>query len=226
MAIQISLIPSMFCGIVAFFLALQPLDAKPPYHLYKTHATQPTTQKAAAGQTSQQTSYNDLQHELENHELEIRMFEERLNAQETILDSLRQQFLDSTLSQQEMVKGNAISIEKRVGSVETGVSGIGEDLRELQTHANDTSKVLAQYKQRISELEKQIGSMQNAVETLLTALQIDDVNSKDSSQVYEVKSGDKLEKIARNYKTSVKKIKELNSLTDDRIKVGQKLKIP
>jgi LysM repeat protein len=209
------------CIIVA-----QPLDAKPPYHLYKTHSVQSAVQKPAASQASQQNSYNDFQHELENHELEIRMFEERLNAQETILDSLRQQFLDANLSQQEMVKGSTISLEKRVGSIESGVSGIGGDLRELQSHANETAKVLGQYKQKIAALEKQIAGMQDAVDTLLTALQIDEGSTKDSSLVYVVKSGDKLEKIARIHNTSVKKIKELNALTDDRIRVGQKLKMP
>jgi LysM repeat protein len=46
------------------------------------------------------------------------------------------------------------------------------------------------------------------------------------SRVYEVKPGDILEKIARKNNTSVKKIKELNGLTNDRIFVGQRIKLP
>jgi LysM repeat protein len=45
-------------------------------------------------------------------------------------------------------------------------------------------------------------------------------------QVYTVKSGDTLTKIASDYGTSVKALRSANSLKTDSIKVGQKLKIP
>jgi peptidoglycan endopeptidase LytE len=47
-----------------------------------------------------------------------------------------------------------------------------------------------------------------------------------SEQIYVVKSGDTLIKIATDHKTSVKALRSANSLTTDKIKVGQKLKIP
>ena len=45
-------------------------------------------------------------------------------------------------------------------------------------------------------------------------------------QVYSVKSGDTLTKIASEFKVSVRSIRSANSLTTDKIRVGQKLKIP
>lgn len=45
-------------------------------------------------------------------------------------------------------------------------------------------------------------------------------------EVYTVKSGDTLTRIAAHYHTTVKAIRAENNLTTDRIKVGQKLKIP
>lgn len=45
-------------------------------------------------------------------------------------------------------------------------------------------------------------------------------------QVYTVKSGDTLTKIAVDYGTTVKALRSANSLKTDSIKVGQKLKIP
>ena len=45
-------------------------------------------------------------------------------------------------------------------------------------------------------------------------------------QTYVVKSGDTLIKIAADHKTTVKALRSANSLTTDKIKVGQKLKIP
>ncbi len=44
--------------------------------------------------------------------------------------------------------------------------------------------------------------------------------------IYEVKSGDMLGKIANRYKTTVDRLREVNGLTSDRIRVGQKLKLP
>jgi LysM repeat protein len=45
-------------------------------------------------------------------------------------------------------------------------------------------------------------------------------------EIYTVKSGDTLTKIARTYGTTVKAIESANNLTTAQIKVGQKLKIP
>jgi LysM repeat protein len=45
-------------------------------------------------------------------------------------------------------------------------------------------------------------------------------------EIYTVKSGDTLTRIARHYGTTVKALEEENNLTTTKIKVGQKLKIP
>ena len=45
-------------------------------------------------------------------------------------------------------------------------------------------------------------------------------------QIYTVKSGDNLTKIAREFGTTVRALRSENNLTTDRIKVGDKLKIP
>jgi LysM repeat protein len=51
------------------------------------------------------------------------------------------------------------------------------------------------------------------------------ITSNDSS-AYVVRSGDMLGTIAPKYKTTVKRLRELNNLPNDRIRVGQKLKLP
>jgi LysM repeat protein len=48
----------------------------------------------------------------------------------------------------------------------------------------------------------------------------------EGEQVYTVKSGDTLTKIAAQFGTTLKSLRSDNNLTTDRIKVGQKLKIP
>jgi LysM repeat protein len=47
-----------------------------------------------------------------------------------------------------------------------------------------------------------------------------------SSEMYTVKSGDTLSRIATDHKVSVHSLRSVNNLATDRIKVGQKLKIP
>lgn len=47
-----------------------------------------------------------------------------------------------------------------------------------------------------------------------------------SGQTYVVKSGDSLSKIAGEFGTTVKALRSVNSLTTDKIVVGQKLKVP
>lgn len=166
-------------------------------------------------------SYDDIRHEVDNHEAEIRMFEERLNTQEVIVDSLRQQVMDANHENKELVKGSAILLENNVNHLETSVKGITDDLRNLQAHGNDTAKVLNQHKQKIEEIEKKMDQLQDTLQLVLDALQV-----PGSEKVYQVVSGDTLEKIARKHETTIQKIKDLNSLSSDRIYVGQKLKMP
>lgn len=189
------------------------LFAAPPYHPTKPQ-----------NRDSQANILGDLQHDIENHEVELQMFEERLITQENILDSLRQQVLDTTLANKELVKGNTASIDTRIEGVETSISGLMKDMRQLKNHANDSAKTLASYKKKITDMEQKIAILQGAMDSTLEALQVDAPSS--SLKMYTVSSGDTLEKIARKQKTSIKKLKDLNSLTSDRIYVGQKLKLP
>lgn len=52
------------------------------------------------------------------------------------------------------------------------------------------------------------------------------VDAASGETTYTVKSGDTLEKLSRQFGTTVKAIQSANGLVDTRIKVGQKLKIP
>ena len=49
-------------------------------------------------------------------------------------------------------------------------------------------------------------------------------NLHSKKQIYIVKSGDTLSEIAEDYRTSVTKIKRLNRLRSDKIRIGQKLR--
>jgi peptidoglycan endopeptidase LytE len=49
---------------------------------------------------------------------------------------------------------------------------------------------------------------------------------RSGEQVYTVKSGDTLTKIASQFGTTIKALRSANNLETDKIKVGQKLRIP
>lgn len=170
-------------------------------------------------------SQSDLWHAIENHEMEIHTIEERIQTQETILDTLREQLLDVKLSHKEIFKGNSVSLEKKTASLDLNVSQMSSDIKQLQSHANETAKVLSQYKQKITELEGQLVKINKAMDSLLIALKIEEPNDSKETSLYVVKPGDSLDKIARKNKISIKRLKELNSLENDRIYTGQKLKI-
>lgn len=186
---------------------------------------------------------DELRHEIQNHETEIRMFEERANNQESTIASLRQQVLDTNQANKELVKGNATTVEGRIAGLESANKGLIADLQKFKTHANDSSAALAQYKERIAELEKMIAlqnqnidNLQGAVRSLTDALQVqykdtstilnDSGTGGSSGKTYRVQAGDSLEKIARVNGTTIKALKEVNNLNNDRIVVGQKLQLP
>jgi len=66
----------------------------------------------------------------------------------------------------------------------------------------------------------------SASSTAVTTSSSPSTNGGTEYVVYTVKSGDVLERIARNHGTTVNAIKSANGLRTDRINVGQKLKIP
>ena len=185
-------------------------------------------------------SIESLRHELENHETEIRMAEERVDNQEATISALRQQVLDANQSNKDLLKGSSANWDGRVVNIETANKGFVADLRQLKTHANETTEALNQYKQRIAELEKVISQQSQNIESLQAALRSlsdvlltkegSSVNStasfSESGKTYRVKAGDSLEKIAKNNGTTVRAIKELNNLSNDKIVIGQALQLP
>lgn len=174
-----------------------------------------------------------IKHTVDNHDTEIRMLQERCNNQEATVSSLRQQVLDSSQSTKELVRGNATGFEGKIAYLESANKNLIADLQQLKSHANDSTTALNQYKSKIVELEqtvsaqnKNIENLQAALKSLTELLQMKEGATANGDNVYRVKPGDSLEKIARAHNTTIKALKERNNLTQDRINVGQKLHIP
>lgn len=182
----------------------------------------------------------DLKHEMRNHESEIRMYEEKLSTMESSIDTLRQQMADSQQVHKDILKETSVNSEMKVSSLDTTVKGMVADLRQLKGHANDSATALGQYKAKLIEMEKiidaqgqNIENLQAALKSMMDAMQVraggggTAVASESSgSKSYRVRSGDSLEKIARSQGTTISALKEANGMVNDKIIVGQNLRIP
>ena len=194
---------------------------------------------------------DNMRHGINNHEIEMRAFEERLSTLDSMIETVRDQAGEAQRAHKEQMKGSSQDLETKITALETNSKGIMGDLKQLKTHANDSAAVLAQMVQKFSELEKvidrqnqDIDSLQTAMHSLVEALGAGktlgggkESGSKDAGKKnpattpensYRVKPGDSLEKIARAHQTSIRALKELNHLPeeDDKIVVGKILLIP
>jgi len=174
----------------------------------------------------------DVRHTANNNETELREIDERLKNMETIIDTLRTQIGEQIQGSKELLKSSSKGLEAKIGDLELTTKGLVSDLRQIKNHANDTSGTFVQYKQKLLDLEKiievqsqNIDSLQSALKSMMEALQIKDSGGA-GSKIYRVKPGDTLDKIALANQTTVKALKEINNLSNDRIIVGQKLQLP
>jgi LysM repeat protein len=172
-----------------------------------------------------------LRHEVNNHEAEIRMFEEKFKTQDDILDSLRHQTTTSMQAVKDSVKGQSVNVESKLAGHESLAQSLSNDFKSF---AKDSTQALVEYKARLADLEKtietqnrNIENLQAAMKSLLEAMQMKESGTitQEATKIYRVKSGDSLEKIAKQNQTTIKKLKELNNLTSDQIIINQKLKL-
>ncbi|MBS4167851.1 LysM peptidoglycan-binding domain-containing protein [Parachlamydia sp. AcF125] len=178
------------------------------------------------------SSLDILQHEFNNHEKEIVILEQKCeNLQETI-HALSNQISDHQNKQKEFIRTNASSQEGRLCELESLTKKMMQDLKSLQTHLNESNHAISKLDQKLTQLahsselqRKNMENMQTALAALMDFLQPQQQVAQEL-KLYEVKEGDSLGKIAQLHKTSVKVLKELNGLTQDRIRKGQKLKLP
>jgi LysM repeat protein len=229
---SLRLIPTLLMAAVGILYFL-PLTAAPKRYDSSDEATTAVREMRA--------TLDDVRHEVDNHEAEIHIFENRLSTQEITLDSLRQHILDATQANKEMVRSSSNDLETKVNSLDNTFKGLVADLKQLKNHANDSSALIERYEQRIAKLEKvvdvqnrNIAALEAALHSIASAFDLKETaipssagaTTSSAGKVYVVKPGDSLEKIARQNGTTIKAIKELNQLSSDKITVGKKLALP
>lgn len=191
-------------------------------------------QMIAARET--QDSLDMLRHQVQNQEAELRTFEQKFENFSSIIESLRDQVQESKASTKEQLKGNSNALEMKIASLENTSKSLTADLKVLQNHANETTSLLQVMKQKFSDWDSKlqaqnqnIENLQQALQSLMEAFQVKSDTAALSGwtgKTYKVKSGDSLEKIARQNGTTIQAIKDLNGMTQDKIVVGKTLKLP
>ena len=129
--------------------------------------------------------------------------------------------------QVDVLQSNLGDLQRRVGALEGGGDsrGIRQELDALKAAVAELRRELqSQRGEIVKDLSGRIAKMQTAapapkpVETKKVVI--------GPHQEYTVQSGDTLSLIAQAFNTSVGKIKEMNGLKGDNLRVGQKLNLP
>ncbi len=175
------------------------------------------------------TNLDDVRHDINCFQSELQILDGRIKYYENTLATLKQHDLEKQQTRIEQLGAQIQSLEKKWLSMEKNQGRDSEELGSLSTHANETTAALAQFKDRINELEQELHTQNRKVDEVAKFKGNIEALTKGvmgEFKVYRVRPGDSLERIARAHKTSVDKIKKYNNLGQDLIVVGQELKIP
>ncbi|MDB6025729.1 MAG: peptidoglycan-binding protein [Verrucomicrobiales bacterium] len=117
------------------------------------------------------------------------------------------------------------------GSATEHAIASGETLGKIAKDNHVTLKALLEANPNVNPTKLQIGQKIQVPAATATATAKADapaaaLDGAANDSLYVVKPGDVLERIAKNHGTSVKALKMANNLKTDRLKVGQKLKLP
>lgn len=187
---------------------------------------------STGGMKQMHDSINQIKHSINNHESELRQVDEKFNSLESIIEGMGRQLQEHAKHHKDQLQVSKASLEAKIGDLELVTKGLLVDINQIRNRVNESNALLSQFKLQMAAIEKSvevqnhnIENLHAAMKTLTQVLQGGEI-SEAAGDVYVVKSGDSLEKIAHAHSTSVKALKEFNALVSDRIKIGQKLKIP
>lgn len=192
-----------------------------------TVVTETKTEQIATNVISIESQLKQIQNTLSALKAEQDLIDERVRDLDEALGNLQSGTLEAQAAEQQ-------NLAKRMGTLEAGNTEIKEQINALKNFTSDTSATLSQTRGQVHELENYVNKNQKQLNQNISYLKegvkalaqngYPEGNVKDEN--YVVVSGDSLQKIAKRHHTSVKAIKEANGLSSDRIRVGQKLKLP
>ncbi len=173
------------------------------------------------------TEVEDIKHELNTYEIEHHIIEGKLIDQEQTIASLKHQVAELKSGKLDSFVQELQNLEKKLQQVSKKQDKIVTDIRQLSSHANDTTTALSQYKDKIAQFEKAIQGQNIQLQEISKIKEgISKFAQEDSKKNHKVKGGDSLEKIARDNQTTVEELKRLNKMTTDLIVIDQLINLP
>ena len=174
---------------------------------------------------------SDVKHELHSARVEINLLEEKLTKQERALSTAKNQDTQKQTDKKPYTV-QLDSLEKKVDRLEKILDKAAIDLRNLSAHENKALVRLQELESALAMQEKKFEEIAKLKNTLTTISKAIGRSAKDTIsapshpiQTYHVKQGDSLEKIARTHHMTIDAIKQLNQLAQDKILIGQELKL-
>ena len=129
--------------------------------------------------------------------------------------------------QVDILQTNLGDLQRRVGALEGGgdSKGVRQEIDSLRTQIGELRREMQGLRGEIvKDLSGRIAKMQSAVAPAPKPAPEKIVIGP--HQEYVVQSGDTLSLIAQAFGTTVSKIKEMNGLKNDNLRIGQKLNLP
>jgi len=128
--------------------------------------------------------------------------------------------------QVDVLQSNLSDVQRRVGKLEGGgdARGIRQEIDALKAAIADLRREMqAMRGEIVKDLSGRISKMQTAAPA---PKPVEKKVVIGPHKEYEVQSGDTLSLIAQAFNTTVPKIKEMNNLKSDNLRVGQKINVP
>ena len=180
----------------------------------------------------------EIKHDLHTHQMELNVLEGKVLNNEDALLAMKKEQIDSEHGKMEKYQQQLGQIGQKLAQGEKKQEESEKNLRNLLLHGQEVQKALAQYKDKINELERNISIQnQNLSEMVKIKDHLRTISEMATShqtigpdgnwlQSYRVKSGDSLDKIAKEHKTSADVLRKINHLNNDLILAGQDLFVP
>lgn len=132
--------------------------------------------------------------------------------------------------QVDVLQNNLDALERRMGALEGGkgeLGGVRRDIEALRADIASVRREMASMRAEITEdLTRKIQAIMKTVRTAPPPSVATPPPVPQNCKRYRVEAGDTLSLIAQAFKTTVHRIKEINHLKNDNLRIGQELLVP
>lgn len=191
--------------------------------IFSAHAKPQSGLYTEAALDELRVEIDDLKYALKSTQVELNLLDERIKKQDQPFHAAKTTLSSSLTSQ-------INTFEKKISQLEKTLEKIANDLRTLSNSANQTLSRLQHLEQELLSHENRLNEIAKLKGTLMSISKA--IHPKSSNEPlpetksYRVKAGDSLEKIARHHHISTDALRKINHLSDDKIFVGQELRLP